>query len=638
MERGFLVGLTIALAIGTAVPSGAQSPRKDVVWARSTGGAPITLDGVLSEAAWAVAESVKVQYAVDGGIPGSGWFNEAGILPMDPTNATLRFLVVGNRLYLGAMVRDKSVGGSNIFTRADGFLMAIKDHASATRPAPPTEYFYTWWWPEDSTAAVAPGAQPRFRGRWTGCADAPSNCTRARTAEEIDNWNAVTVVHGTSNTDAADDWGYVVEMMFDLAPMGYDVTDPSGDIVEWNISIYDTDWFWPFQPILSSNRTWFQNPWGNAAWYHNVRIHARPDVNLTSGPVPTVGPEIRIPAADNFTAPTIDGTLAEGVWAAAPSFDIRYGDATLRESYPAVGPYRSGEVQFEVNGGLAPIIDPADAKVRWFFKGDNLYLGFDVNDQAVQYYALEERYDGFFVTITEYSERHVENHQLVGRNLAFQVGSDGAALPQGYLPFLRDVLGGAEVALALKPGTVLDTVGTSADVGYTAELRVNLTKLGYPTGRGDGRIFIGITLLDGDSFTPFTDSYGHRVWWFREREGADGAPWGYLDPAMQVGTVGVEDMFPAGALALLGNRPNPFRHQTLIRFALPAPRDVSLEVFDLHGRRVDERRVGLKNAGQQEIAFANPALGSGLYLYRVRLTDGTTGNMETLSGRMIVVR
>ena len=41
------------------------------------------------------------------------------------------------------------------------------------------------------------------------------------------------------------DTGYTVEMRFDLTVMGYDVTQPGGDVVEWNISVYDTDWFWP---------------------------------------------------------------------------------------------------------------------------------------------------------------------------------------------------------------------------------------------------------------------------------------------------------------------------------------------------------------------------------------------------------
>jgi len=34
----------------TRAPAHAQAPRKDVIWARTTNGAPITLDGVLNEA------------------------------------------------------------------------------------------------------------------------------------------------------------------------------------------------------------------------------------------------------------------------------------------------------------------------------------------------------------------------------------------------------------------------------------------------------------------------------------------------------------------------------------------------------------------------------------------------------------
>ena len=76
----------------------------------------------------------------------------------------------------------------------------------------------------------------------------------------------MTKVHGLSNSDAVIDTGYTIEMRFDLTPMGYDITQPQGDIFEWNISIYDVDWLWPLNPFkFSSNRTWWQGPWGNAA-------------------------------------------------------------------------------------------------------------------------------------------------------------------------------------------------------------------------------------------------------------------------------------------------------------------------------------------------------------------------------------
>ena len=86
------VGLWVALA--SVTPALAQAPRTDAIWARSTAGAAITMDGQLNEPAWAAAETWKVRYRYDNGIPGSGWKDEAGFIPngstSDSTNATLK--------------------------------------------------------------------------------------------------------------------------------------------------------------------------------------------------------------------------------------------------------------------------------------------------------------------------------------------------------------------------------------------------------------------------------------------------------------------------------------------------------------------------------------------------------------------
>jgi len=642
MKGGMIAALVVAAGL-SALPSFAQAPRKDFIWARATAG-PLTLDGHLDEPAWAAAESVIIRHGIDTGIPGSGWFNEAGILPSDPTNTTLRFLHVGNQLWMGAVVRDKSIGGSNLFNRFDGFLMGIKDHSTTQRPSPPLEYFYSWWLPEDSLAAIQPGRGPNFRGRWTGCNDVPSNCTRPRTAEEIANWNAVCVVNGTSNTDAVNDVGYTVEMRFSLDPLGYDMTTTAGDAVEFNISNYDCDWFWPFQATFSANRTWWEGPWGRDAFFHNAKILGNSVVTSGSGPVPDYPPDVRIPAADNFAAPTIDGSLGEAVWAGAPHFDIRYGDDVLRASYPGEGPWRSGQYQPTVNAGQAAVLDPGDATVKWFFKGNRLYLGFDVRDQVVQYVNNPDRYDGFIVSLNDYTARGVENHQLVGYKLTFQVGPTGNALAQDELPPLISN-GGAQVAIALKPGTTLDTLGQVPDVGYTAEMWIDLTKVGYPSGLGDGRIFIGIDLLDGDSFTPFTDSYGTRCWWQREFAGGsgaggggpDGPAWGYLDPTRQVTGIGDPPPGFGETFALLGNAPDPFHDKTSIYFTLPRAADVTLEVFDLQGRLVTRRAAGTRPAGRSHLIFDGTGLRSGLYSYRLRVRDEMTGESRQ-SGRMLLTR
>lgn len=629
MKTQSMTMLLVLFAVTSGTTARAQEPREDYIWARTSAN-PIALDGLLNEGAWAVAESIRIQYAQDAGIPGSGWKSEGGVAPVDPTNATLKFLVHNNQFYLGAKVRDQSIGGSRDFNRFDGFLMAVKDHLDPGAPKPPSEYFYAWWYPTQ-TDPQPPGQSPAFIGRW---ATWPPGSLR--TPEQIIAWDARTVVHGLSNSDATLDTDYTVEMRFNLTPMGYDVTQTGGDTIEWNISIYDCDWFWPLDAVrFSSNRVWWQCPWGNAAWFNEVRVIARPSVNLFSGPVAAVGPELRIPNAEAFATPTIDGDLNESVWVNAPHFDIRYGDDALRATYPGVSRYRAGQYQPEVNGGHAQVIDPGDATVRYFYKGNVLYLGFDVRDQVVQYHPSFDRWDGFLVTPDEYSQRGPDN-QLLGRRLSFQVGANGEAIPGDYLATLVGQ-GGASVAINLKPGTVVDTLGLEVDTGYRAELAVDLTFLGYPAGLGERRVFLGINMLDGDSFIPYTDSYGTRTWWWREYEGTCCVPWAYLDPSLSV-TSTEESSDAAQAPRAARNHPNP-GNATTISYDLAEEARATLEVFDVQGRLVARQDLGLQGIGKQQAWFDGASLESGLYFYRIKLSDPSTGQMRSiLSGKMTLAR
>lgn len=655
MKGHAAVTILLGVTFAAASPAGAQAPRADVIWARKAPG-PITLDGVLNEAAWSAAESKTLRYRIDAGIPGSGWKDEAGFAASDSTKAILKFLVVGNQLYLGATVPDKSIGGSGQFNRFDGFLMALKDHASLGFPKPPAEYFYSWWYPHQSGDVnpcdpdSTPGLPPTFRGRWapdTTCDE--SGAVKPRSAAQIAAWDARTVVNGITNTDAAEDVGYTVEMRFDLTPMGYDVTDADGDIIEWNISIYDVDWMWPITGFtFSANRVWWQSPWGNVAEHNEVRIYARPNVTTTSGAAPVIGPELQIPNASAYATPTINGTLTEEPWTLAPSFDIKWDDAALRASYPGVGPYRSGQYQPPVHEVQATVADGGDATVKYFFKGDWLYLGFDVRDKYVQYHSLFDRMDGFLVSITDRTARDPLDHNLEGRRLLFQVNAaGGATAPGGEGNQLPSLISGGDalLAISLKPGTVVDTVGVDfkgdpqEDAGYYAELAVDLTALGYSTGLGDGSMFLGVDHLDGDSFgppgpIPITSSYATRTWWFREREEQCCPAWVYLNPTL--GLVDVDDPPLVATFRSLGNQPNPFRESTVMRFALERSARVELEVFDVGGRRVQARSLGQFSAGAQEATVRLDGAGPGLYFYRLMAVEPGSGEtLATISGRMM---
>ena len=102
---------------------------------------------------------------------------------------------------------------------------------------------------------------------------------------------------------------------------------------------------------------------------------------------------------------------------------------------------------------------------------------------------------------------------------------------------------------------------------------------------------------------------------------------------------GVDALGLPASFALAQNRPNPFGAATSIRFALPAPGEVSLDVFDVTGRRVRTLFSGTGTPGKTTIdwdglddvfgnvddgvrlAMGSPAINSGADLSGVISTD-----------------
>jgi hypothetical protein len=587
----------------------------------------MTLDGKLTEAAWQNAESVRLQYGKSSAlIPGSGWRNEGGVNPSDPTDATIKFLVSGNNLYMAVAAKDASVGGG-LFNQFDGFLMNLRDRSKADRPVANFEYFYGWVteaWADSNTGKV--GASPGFFG-W------------ASTDRTV--WDGATFVDGVSNDDATPDNGYTAELMFNLTPRGYDVTKAAGDIVEFNISIYDADWHWPHNnDKFSGNRTWWQGPWGNGSAYDVVRIYARPDVTVNSGPVPVVGPEVVIPNGVNHPDPVIDGKLDESVWAKIEGLDIRYGDDALRASYPGIGPWRSGQFQPEINSVKATVLDPGDATIKWFFKGDMLYLGVDVRDQAVWGLNNYDQWDGIRFIINDRAVLEPGDMNLERRQLTVRVDSLGKIVAMDYLAMMIDSFKTSQAALALKPGTTVNNFN-DIDNGYSFELAIDLKKLGYPVGLGDGVLFISATLFDGDAFANPADNYGTRTWWMRESTWPAAPAWGLMDPGAVI--AGVKQLASNNSLptkfAVLGNYPNPFNPSSMIRYALPEDGQVTLRVYNIMGGTVAVIPLGTQQAGIKEVSFNAEKISSGIYFYNLQVVSGRNSKVSTSStGKMVVLK
>lgn len=77
----------------------------------------------------------------------------------------------------------------------------------------------------------------------------------------------------------------------------------------------------------------------------------------------------------------------------------------------------------------------------------------------------------------------------------------------------------------------------------------------------------------------------------------------------------------------VSNYPNPFNPSATIKFDLPEPSHVSLIIYDVLGRKVDELENGLKEAGYHSAVWNASAFASGVYFARFTATD-VSGNVK----------
>jgi len=624
----------ILIVSGLELNYAQQLKRQDAIWARSTDGAVITLDGFLDEPVWAKAESLVVKYGQSAGLPTSGWRSEFQADAItDPTDAVVKFLVSGNQLYIAFNVKDSSVGGTPDWARWDAVLMSIKDKANPTRPLNPIEFFYTFWYLNVPQYAT-PGGLPRFIGKYGNFDDT------TRTDAQRAVWDAGFRVIGGQTNDAGRDEGWIAEMRISVDSLGYNLTQSGGDIVQLNFSIWDCDYVYEGNPsTVSTARTHVQNPWGNANGNNVLRVHASPSVTVNTLTLPEVTPDLVLQNGLQIAAPIIDGELNDDVWSKVNSFNIAWGDSVIRASYAGVGPYQSGQYQPELSPGLRPdILDPSYATVKMFFKDNYLYLAADVNDQIVQGDGVYDLADGISIILADRNSFNDDN-VFDFRLLRMSFGPD--SLPKAY-DYLQQLLDSTNSQFAVKlKGTTTVNDNSDIDEGYTVEMKIELTgMLGYENGLGDKTLFGGICLYDGDVFEDPLLNYGTRTWWFREHGGGPAAAWIYMDPNNLILSADDNDLsIVPSSLQIKGNFPNPFNPTTVVRYATPFAGEITLNVFNLLGESVASMNQVVTSSGNYEFNFNGSELASGVYLYKVSAKNNQTGKyVESAAGKMILMK
>jgi hypothetical protein len=91
----------------------------------------------------------------------------------------------------------------------------------------------------------------------------------------------------------------------------------------------------------------------------------------------------------------------------------------------------------------------------------------------------------------------------------------------------------------------------------------------------------------------------------------------------QTTRVGIEDepVLVPSEFQLSQNYPNPFNAKTMIQYDLPRQSDVSIEIFDILGRKIGTLSEGIKPAGNHLAIWDAGDKASGIYFYRIKSSD-----------------
>lgn len=635
-----------------------QAPlRTDMIPVRDIGSATLTLDGQLTEAEWAQAYTLSLKWNENAGFPGSGQKIDGSFTlaePSDPIDATLKFLRKGNQVWIGVDVKDASIGGTRGLHAGnwnfDGILMNIADRTRAvpseTDPnffggGPYPEFFYSWWNPVDTLAGgiAIPGIQPRAFGRfamdWLEGVFTPNPVRRDTTK-----WNYRTTVRGLANDDSqGPDQGYTMEMMMDLGQMGYDFNRPNGDRASFNIAIQDYDFGWPADSDkLFTSRVWFQNQWANNFNEGVGYLYGSPDLTLTAAVNETVlrEPDVRIPSLGGLPAPTMNGRMDDPAWQAAPvAFSLQYKNSELLSQLPVHGLLQARYFRPNLGAGTAaPVIDPSTARFKMFHQGTKLYIGVEVDDQAISSNIDSENlFDGVRIAVNRRDTVTSSGTPIVDQLEAVMGADNVMALRAAALRIVGENPDAIRIAQHVR-GTSGDP--SDVDEGYTLEMEIDLPMaLGYPADFGDRLFFVSALFFDADILEDAEASTSTRTWFLRER-GVGPGLWTYLDPQLTL-TSSEENVQPGQFLASVQIAPNPASGVARLHYTLAQPGFVDVAVYDLLGRQVAQLTPGQQLMGSRDLALDVNGFAPGVYVYRMTISNGLA-QTQSVTGRFVVAR
>ena len=421
---------------------------------------PITVDGVLNEPDWAV-RAPHLMFRFNG---------SPSELSHTPTNAGLevkpvyadtstnyvKFLRSGTNLYISMDSDDKQVCRFGDSWEGDGLFMKIKNSAG-------TDVEFKLYY-------NLPGINPEINY------EGPAYGSGAGYKKPG------TIVNDSTNVDA----GYSAELMIDLTGLGFTASTTS---IQLMLVIFDPDNYSDGVGAWGPNGN-FGKQWWGSEWGPEMRTLEFMD-----------GPSQYDPAsltAYSAAGPiTVDGILNEPDWSVdTPHLMFKFNGTPSGMSYT---PTNSGLV-------VKPVYaDTSTNYVKFLRSGTNLYISMDSDDKQVCRFGDSWEGDGLFMKIKNSAGTDVEfklYYNLPGINP--EINYEGPAYGSG--------------AGYKKPGTIVND-STNVDAGYSAELMIDLTGLGFTASTTS--IQLMLVIFDPDNYSDGVGAWGPngnfgKQWWGSE--------------------------------------------------------------------------------------------------------------------------
>jgi len=102
--------------------------------------------------------------------------------------------------------------------------------------------------------------------------------------------------------------------------------------------------------------------------------------------------------------------------------------------------------------------------------------------------------------------------------------------------------------------------------------------------------------------------------------------------------VGEENSTIPKDFILYSNFPNPFNPSTIIKYALPEPGNVKIEVFNIMGEKIEKLIDSRQDKGFHQLEFDGSNLSSGIYFYKVEFQSNENNKNVASVKKMLLLK